>query len=237
METISTDTSDAGTSGYSRSKWVAEAICAAAAQELPGLLNILRIGQLTGDTKDGIWNISEAWPLMMSTLDVLDCLPQIEETLNWLPLDTAGAAVVEIALQTKQGHDQHRVYHLVNTSSETTWSDLLAWTRESVTRPFDIVSSRVWLEKLENYPKRHPAKNLIGLWRNAYINEDGDRKSFSPQSETLFSISEARKESIAMQKLETVDQSLVNKIWSWLDGEVKAAKELVYVSRNRYHSM
>ena len=237
MEKISKDASDAGKSGYSRSKWVAEAICAAAAEKLPGLVNILRIGQLTGDTEDGIWNISEAWPLMMSTLDVLDCLPQIEQTLNWLPLDITGAAVVQIALQSAKKDDQYRVYHLVNNSSETTWSDLLIWTEEFVSKPFDIVPPTVWLDKLENYPKKHPAKNLIGLWRNAHGNEDGKIELVAPRSEMVFSISEAHKESIAMQNLVALDKPLMNKIWSWLEGEITAAKTLVYVSRNRYNSV
>lgn len=63
-EEPSTDARDAGPIGYSQSKWVAEAVCEKAAS--PALqVDIIRLGQLCGDTKNGIWNETEAWPLLI----------------------------------------------------------------------------------------------------------------------------------------------------------------------------
>lgn len=79
--------------GYSRSKWVAEAICARAHEKsrLKGRISIVRIGQLCGDTKSGIWNVTEAWPLMLSSVEVLGALPDLDEVGQTFFLVTAYA--------------------------------------------------------------------------------------------------------------------------------------------------
>lgn len=233
-ERISSNPSHAGQIGYSRSKWVAEVICDTAAKKLPGAVKILRIGQLTGDTENGVWNISEAWPLMLTTVDALGCLPRITEPLNWLPLDTAAAAVVDIAFECAQSEAGSQVYHLVNNSTETTWLDLLGWVGEIRPTTFDIVSPTVWLDRLENFPKKHPAKNLLGLWRNAYENDSEERKPYLQGRETVFATIQAQKMSAAMQNVPPVDHVLVDKIWYWLEDEIRLAKAQVYVSRNRF---
>lgn len=58
-----------------------EAICEAAHRttRLNGRMHVLRIGQLCGDTKGGIWNVTEAWPLMLSSVSVTGTLPNLEE--------------------------------------------------------------------------------------------------------------------------------------------------------------
>ena len=80
-EEISRDPTSASPLGYSRSKWVAEAICQKAHEDtrLRNRIGILRIGQLTGDTKDGIWNATEAWPMMLSSMRVTGALPDLQE--------------------------------------------------------------------------------------------------------------------------------------------------------------
>ena len=235
-EKVSIDPVDAGYIGYSRSKWVAEAICASASKTLPGTVRILRIGQLTGDTENGVWNISEAWPLLLSTVDAVHCLPQLDEPLKWLPLDIAATAIIEIALQSTQNDQQPRVYHIVNNSLETTWSNLLAWSKESRPLSFDIVTPLIWLDKLEKITLRHPAKNLLGFWRNVYGNEATEGSPDQQRAKTAFSTTESQKDSGAMQNVKPVNQALVNKIWLWLDLEIKGAKKQVYVSRNRFQT-
>jgi thioester reductase-like protein len=229
--------SDAGSTGYSRSKWVGEAICAAAALKLPGRVNVLRIGQLTGSSDNGIWNISEAWPLMLFTVDALNCLPEIDEPLNWLPLDTAAIVVVDIAFQDNQNDNCPHVYHLVNNSSSTKWSDLLVWLGEIRSKPFETVSPTVWLDKLESYPKKHPAKNLLGFWRNAYDENYRGKTQHSKRHEAIFSTVEAQIMSVAMQNVRPVDHKLAKRIWHWLEDEIRTAKTQVYVSRNRFSSV
>lgn len=91
-----------GPTGYARSKWVAEAICAAAhkSTRLKHRLSIARVGQLSGASDTGVWSTSEAYPLMLASAKVTGVWPDLKnETLNWLPVDVAARAFVEDALK------------------------------------------------------------------------------------------------------------------------------------------
>ncbi|KAI5284911.1 putative NRPS-like protein biosynthetic cluster, partial [Ascosphaera aggregata] len=50
--------------GYAQSKLVGEEICLAANELVGANTFVLRIGQITGDTKEGIWNETESFPMM-----------------------------------------------------------------------------------------------------------------------------------------------------------------------------
>ena len=99
-EEISDDPNTSSPMGYSRSKWIAESICERAHQytRLHDHISVLRIGQLCGDGLNGIWNVTEAWPLMFSSLKVVHCLPNLtNEKLDWLPVDIAARAIIQVA--------------------------------------------------------------------------------------------------------------------------------------------
>jgi thioester reductase-like protein len=71
---------DAAAVGYARSKWVAEHICNSAHEtSLRGRVAVVRIGQLCGDTEHGIWNESEAWPLLIASVRYTECLPTLRD--------------------------------------------------------------------------------------------------------------------------------------------------------------
>lgn len=76
--------------GYGRSKWVVEKIMEKAGKETKARCGVLRIGQLVGDTENGVWNETEAWPLMFKSIDVIQSLPMLDEVrstlLNHLPV-------------------------------------------------------------------------------------------------------------------------------------------------------
>lgn len=72
-----TDPCNAQNTGYGRSKYVAELLVKCASDQGANCC-ILRIGQIVGDTKNGIWNTSEAIPLMIQTADTLGCLPALD---------------------------------------------------------------------------------------------------------------------------------------------------------------
>ncbi|KAJ5035155.1 uncharacterized protein L3040_008413 [Drepanopeziza brunnea f. sp. 'multigermtubi'] len=224
--------------GYSKSKWVAEAICAQYAARsrttstpqplLPGKIQVLRVGQLTGDTAHGVWNRAEAWPRMLAAAAQMGCLfPMLDDAeLDWLPVDVAARAVVEIALHhdadgddDSNSEDDSRngiVYHLLNPSTPpSTWTDLLAWLRETVPPPFHVVSATDWLDALEKMDaSTTPAQSLLGLWRAAY----GGSGSGSPAARepVRFETGRARAESAALREVGPVDGVLVGKIWRWL---------------------
>ncbi|KAN0064975.1 hypothetical protein ACQY0O_002033 [Thecaphora frezii] len=68
--------------GYARSKWVAEHICARYHSQTGEGASIMRIGQLCSDTRHGIWNETEGWPLLIKTADEIKCLPRLDEGLS-----------------------------------------------------------------------------------------------------------------------------------------------------------
>lgn len=65
--------------GYARSKLVAENIVKAATEKTGIHARVLRIGQIMGDSKIGLWNSAEAVPLMIQSTIVLGVLPELDE--------------------------------------------------------------------------------------------------------------------------------------------------------------
>jgi len=65
--------------GYARSKLVAEKIIQAAAEKTGMVAKVLRVGQIVGDSEAGIWNTTEAIPLMIQSAVTMGALPQLDE--------------------------------------------------------------------------------------------------------------------------------------------------------------
>ncbi|KAI0479348.1 hypothetical protein GGR56DRAFT_690686 [Xylariaceae sp. FL0804] len=184
-EAASRRPSDAAPLGYARSKWVAEGVCAAAAADSNsngkgnGGISVIRVGQLCGSSTAGVWNRAEAYPLLLSTAGLAGCLPDLPgEALNWLPVDKAARAVLEIALPPPAAGDGDPVvaggggagkrgggeggaaagaqfYHVLNPHRTPSWRQMLDWisaseSASSTGRGFEIVSPREWIERLQN---------------------------------------------------------------------------------------
>ena len=77
--------------GYARSKLVSEHIVRNAARDAGALTRTLRIGQIVGDGKMGLWNDTEAIPLIIRSALTLKVLPALDETESWLPVDISAA--------------------------------------------------------------------------------------------------------------------------------------------------
>lgn len=65
--------------GYARSKCVTEHVLGAAAAQTGMTARVLRLGQIIGDTEKGIWNLTEAIPLMLRSVLTLGALPALNE--------------------------------------------------------------------------------------------------------------------------------------------------------------
>ena len=222
-ESISHDPHSASPLGYSRSKWVAEAICEKAYLRTPlrGNIAVLRIGQLCGDTESGIWNASEAWPLMLSSVKVLGALPDLHQNLDWLPVDTAAQAVIEIALKKTDKlpsttEDDIPVYHIFNPSKTTRWSDLLKWMKK-LSPGFDIISPAAWVGRLKNLREKHPSKKLLGLWIEAYSE---DKESMGANEDVVFDTEKTKEVTNAMSNVKPIDEAQFEKMWRWIEQEM-----------------
>jgi thioester reductase-like protein/acyl-CoA synthetase (AMP-forming)/AMP-acid ligase II len=256
--------------GYAASKWVAEQICAAAAgrshaakdplpdienadvdighatghspgdHELPGsTFDIIRVGQLCGNNQ-GIWNMSEAFPLMLSTARTTGSLPNLVSLrLDWLAVDVAAQAVCEVALapgsisrQTATPAESVRgeaeVYHLLAQSTDErkapNWLNLLEWIHSVSPIGYNIEFARVktWLGKVEGVCQRqaHPAGALLDFWRKAYSFID-DIESYDPEEETFgngrYATENMRRRSAAFRDAGFPDREAVRKMWQWIE--------------------
>jgi thioester reductase-like protein len=150
----------AGGMGYGQSKWVVEKLCEKAAEIKGAKVGVLRIGQLVGDTENGVWNETEAWPLLFRAAITTGCLPELEERPTWLPVDEAGRAIAEIVLSKNQ--QEKAVYHVLS-NKESKWADILKGLELGGVK-FDRVDRMEWLERLaksESDVEKNPTYKLL----------------------------------------------------------------------------
>lgn len=183
-EVISQDPATAGTIGYSQSKWVAESLLSQAATDVASpssdkgnmTISVARIGQLCSDTAHGVWNESEAWPLLIRTAKEVGRLPRIQQPIDWLPVDQAAEVLVELA-SIRKGLDTEdvNVYHVVlpvdqlGPQAIPGWDDLLTWLEQTDGTPdFQKVSHDQWLSALEQKGSSHVRGWTLvdGIWKN-----------------------------------------------------------------------
>ncbi|EDN92715.1 hypothetical protein SS1G_08578 [Sclerotinia sclerotiorum 1980 UF-70] len=227
IETVDRNPLHAGSLGYAKSKWVAEAICSLACQKTRANISIVRIGQLCGNTVNGTWNEKEAWPLMLSAgvPGCLNSLPELPMRLSWLPLDIAAAAIVEIALQNtlpytiqpQTARHEAKVFHLVN-NSNLTWTHLLKWIGQERTEELGEWLLHAELPSPEGLPDDHPARSLLGFWKTmgSEIKEDITVKQ-APQ----FGLLRTRQVSSTMRSFVDLDEESVKKMWKWVQTVAK----------------
>lgn len=232
-EKISKEPSDSSPLGYSRSKWVAESICmkshnAARKADIPLNVQILRIGQLCGDSINGIWNKTEAWPLMLSSFDLLGCLPNLpDEKLNWLPLDVAANAIRQVAFANCAGSESSTeppVYHILNPHSSPSWAEMLRWLQEMEGDRLQIVAPATWLQSLEkcltaNHPD-HPSRKLLDLWKATYLSRD-EKVNMNLD----FGVTKAANSSSTIRSVKPVSRELIEKMWIWIRRSIPVVSE------------
>ncbi|KAI4125879.1 MAG: hypothetical protein LQ338_004023 [Usnochroma carphineum] len=245
-ERISSRPEDASPLGYSRSKWVAENLCNNFYSHLlhhhkagknnnnrvPNInVAVLRIGQLCGDTAQGIWNMSEAYPLMLSTGPVLGALPDLAGLpLDWLPVDQAAQAVFEVAEALKShttagsdGYgDEVPVFHILNPHPTPTWKDLVRTIQASSPHlGIESLPPRKWLAKLEAYEGELDAKKLVGLWREGFAaddnDDDGSGEGKGKGGGVKFEVGRAREVSGVMRDVGPLRGGMLERMWAWVE--------------------
>jgi thioester reductase-like protein len=216
-ETLPQSPSSATALGYSRSKWVAEQICAEAHNRtlLRGKISVIRVGQLSGDSNTGIWNTKEAWPMMLSTSRLIGCLPNLgDEPLDWLPVNIAAEAFLQVCQSPTNEAKELPLYHILNPHQRPTWHEMLQWFKKK--EDFSIVSPQEWVRRLEqSNDSDHSAMKLLGLWKEAY--------SHAPQEKTnrpQFSIIKTQEQVPALRDLQPLTEAYMSKIWEWIQANV-----------------
>ncbi|KIV99895.1 uncharacterized protein PV09_08558 [Verruconis gallopava] len=170
--------------GYARSKLVAERIVQAAAESTGMIAKILRIGQIIGDIENGIWNATEAIPLMIRSAVTMGALPDLDETPNWLPVDLTARIILDITglsgktITERDLYDPRVVFHVQNPRSFHWTKDLLPALRSSGLQ-FEIVKQRDWVQKLRESnpdPVINPTIKLLDFFAEKYDNDRPGRR-------------------------------------------------------------
>ncbi|KAL1866120.1 hypothetical protein VTK73DRAFT_4887 [Phialemonium thermophilum] len=204
--------------GYAQSKSVAEHLCLKVASQTGVQARVLRVGQIIGDTRHGIWNAAEAIPMMMQTALTVGALPRLEETPSWLPVDTVAQAVLDVSLSPDAGS---LVTHITNSRTFHWTRDLLPALRAAGLE-FEEVEPREWVRRLRASnpdPRANPPYKLVDFFASKY-----ERDEFAPSKsyETRISCGLSR----ALAEAPVLNQDTVNKfVRYFLDNAWRAAQQ------------
>lgn len=172
-EELSIDVASAGPTGYGQSKWIAEQVCASAtisvrSHNSKAQIVIARVGQLCGDSQNGIWNETEAWPLLVRTANEVGGLPKSGPDLDWLGVDVAANAVVELSLNDSKNLTSLQIAHvaLPFAKQRPEWSEFIKWLSTSKLTDFQTVDNDTWIEKVRKAGGKIRGNALINIWQN-----------------------------------------------------------------------
>lgn len=227
--------------GYAQSKWVAEQLLASAAATAEIPVRIARLGQVCGDSVEGLWNPAEAIPTIVRTAVTQGVLPgDEEEELQWLPADVAGEAIVDVAVYEDDEDDDEggkscllQVFNLVNSTFPLFWKkDFLPFLRRAGLS-FEIISGKDWVKKLEKYSsiQDEPAVKLFDFFKHKYDTSTstttksqsqsqgkGKEEEKEQKNQPRFETARAKKISSAMAKNCVIDEVLVAKfVRYWME--------------------
>ncbi|KAL7628838.1 hypothetical protein AAE478_000353 [Parahypoxylon ruwenzoriense] len=183
--------------GYARSKLVTEHIIRAAAKNTCMYARVLRTGQLMGDARNGLWNPTEAIPLMIQSATTIGALPMLDETPSWLPVDKCASAILELSglspgVRDKLSEDHEDVYHVLNPTSFSWCNDLLPALR-AMGLEFETVPQREWIRQLregEQDPQKNPVIKLLDFYTEKYDNNAAGRSGLIFETRTTAKYSE-----------------------------------------------
>jgi thioester reductase-like protein len=190
--------------GYAQGKLVTEHMCMRAAKQTGIKARVLRVGQVIGDTKAGVWNATEAIPMILQCALTVGALPKLDEEPLWLPVDVVAKATIEISLSdavsTVVNVVNHRGFH---------WTrDLLLMVRRALPGvEYKEVTQREWirnLRKTEQDPSKNPPIKLLKFFEGKY---DSDEAKIGMRYET----DKARKYSQALADAPVINEAMVGK--------------------------
>ncbi|KAH9213651.1 hypothetical protein DL95DRAFT_366668, partial [Leptodontidium sp. 2 PMI_412] len=188
--------------GYAQSKLVTEHICMNAANSYGIKARVLRVGQVIADTVHGIWNATEAIPLMIQAGSTIGAIPRLDESPLWLPVDVVASTVSEISLSTAGAG----VMNVVNHQSFHWTRDLLPALHKAGLE-FSEPSQQEWIQILRKSnpdPFANPPIKLLEFFASKYDNE-------KPRTRLVYDTSYARFLSPSLADAPKLDQQLVDK--------------------------
>lgn len=217
---------DSAYMGYGQSKLIGEHIISAA-HKAGARAYTLRIGQISGHSKKGLWNDKEALPLMIRSALTLKALPELDQPCSWLPVDTLASTIVDLtktcSTSTKSPSPTQEdspatlekadetIYNVCN-SRQFKWSALLSSLFLNGFQ-FEIVPFEKWLSMLRESEARgeehvNPAVKLIGHYEAMY----GEKAEASRLGPKTFVTEKAERDSVTLRngRLRIIEDGILN---------------------------
>ncbi|KIV88771.1 hypothetical protein PV10_08416 [Exophiala mesophila] len=166
--------------GYAQSKLVTEKLVVQATSRTSICARVLRIGQIVADTVHGIWNDTEAIPLMLQTAVTLGTLPSLNESCRWLPVDIVATAILDASFASTP----QIVFNIVNPLAFH-WTEDLLPKLKIAGLVFEQVDQREWLRRLRESdpdPSVNPTYKLLEFFTAKY--DDGNAEKRGLRYET-----------------------------------------------------
>ncbi|KIJ67974.1 hypothetical protein HYDPIDRAFT_83419 [Hydnomerulius pinastri MD-312] len=174
-EAVTDDPSVAQPLGYAQSKWVTEKLCQIASHTTPMHTGVLRIGQMVGDSSNGIWNETEAISLIFKCADTISILPELDESVSWLPVDYAAKSIIELVNLPADWTPKSScpVFHVLH-PVRVPWSSVLTSLHRAGLK-FKALPRHEWIKVLQasdTNEVRNPSRKLLTFYENKYGQEE-----------------------------------------------------------------
>lgn len=146
-------------SGYGEGKWVCERMLDETVHRYPELFRamVVRPGQISGSSKSGYWNPVEHFAFVVKSSQTLRAWPDLDGTLQWIPVDVCGAIAAELVLNSEATHG---VYHIDNPVGQS-WKVMSPVLARALGIPgSNIVPFQSWIKRVRTSPlsgKENPA--------------------------------------------------------------------------------
>jgi thioester reductase-like protein len=157
--------------GYAHSKFVCEILLNYLTKEKNFPCYVERVGQVCGDSENGVWNTSEQFPLMfIAGGSLMHKMPKLDTDVDWVSVDYAAATIVAIMISSSQlsADEDNSIYHIVN-PHVITWEDVLTAMRSNGMK-FDTVDPAEWVNVLSK-DDTNPAYRLMSFYEDSFKNE------------------------------------------------------------------
>ncbi|KAL9553202.1 hypothetical protein MBANPS3_003393 [Mucor bainieri] len=154
--------------GYSASKFIVEILLNYLAAEKNFPCYIERLGQVCGDSVNGVWNTQEQYSMLfIGGGSIMKKMPRLNTAIDWIPVDYAAASIVDIMLKTASlsANLAQSIYHIVNPHS-IQWYDVLTAMRENGMK-FNIVEPEEWVKELSK-DDTNPAFRLMSFYQKMF---------------------------------------------------------------------
>ncbi|KAI9030909.1 hypothetical protein CLU79DRAFT_361249 [Phycomyces nitens] len=152
--------------GYAQSKYIVEHLFNYLTKEKKLPCIIERLGQVCGDSINGVWNTNEQYPLMfVGGGNIMKTMPSIDINVDWIPVNYASSCIVDIMIKTagKALPVEDSVFNIVNPQT-VMWTDVLNAMRLCGMK-FKTVTIEEWITQLQQ-DHGSPAYRLLPFYEN-----------------------------------------------------------------------